>query len=365
MIRFLLLPVLLLAGCSNEPPSVDFEDWKLEELSVDQGFSVTIPPYDVAAGHESQRCYFIQVPDLNRGGDVWISRVLSAKNPGSHHLNVFRVRTLVNLRPEDGAPVQLGKLAGTLVDGGDEFTFSGVAGRPHPCWDSANWADWPLTSNSQDSNAEKPYTDWVLPENVGIRLVPNEWLMIQSHYVNASEQRTTFGARIGINFYRSRGFEEPMELGTLFATQQSIRICQSQPKPVFSGTCSFPAGSHVTITAANGHFHKRGSRFSMFAWDGLSDTRPAPPAMFYESRQWNDPPMATGIELPVRDGGGIWWDCAYQWSQPEFGCDEVNGKDPLHQNDCCYTFGGNTDVGEHCNVFLYYYPKTNTDVFCN
>ena len=65
-------------------------------------------------------------------------------------------------------------------------------------------------------------------------------------------------------------------------------------------------------------------------------------------------------------GGGIWWDCAYQWTQPTVStCDDVNAKDPQHQGDCCYVFGGNTDVGEHCNVFVYYYPKVDTNVFCN
>ncbi|MBS1118574.1 MAG: hypothetical protein H6Q90_802 [Deltaproteobacteria bacterium] len=24
-----------------------------------------------------------------------------------------------------------------------------------------------------------------------------------------------------------------------------------------------------------------------------------------------------------------------------------------------------TDIGEHCNVFLYYYPRVDSDVFCN
>ena len=34
------------------------------------------------------------------------------------------------------------------------------------------------------------------------------------------------------------------------------------------------------------------------------------------------------------------------------------------EDSCLAGFGGNTDVGEHCNVFLYYYPKVDTDVFC-
>ena len=67
----------------------------------------------------------------------------------------------------------------------------------------------------------------------------------------------------------------------------------------------------------------------------------------------------------ARGNTGIWWDCAYRWVKPtEFTCDEVDAKDPSPNKDCCYTFGGNTDVGEHCNVFLYYYPKVDTDIFC-
>ena len=75
--------------------------------------------------------------------------------------------------------------------------------------------------------------------------------------------------------------------------------------------------------------------------------------------------MTTGIDRAVPSGGGVWWNCSYLWTAPQSGCAAVNAKDPEQQGDCCYVFGGNTDVGEHCNVFVYYYPKLLTDVFCN
>jgi uncharacterized protein YfaP (DUF2135 family) len=88
--------------------------------------------------------------------------------------------------------------------------------------------------------------------------------------------------------------------------------------------------------------------------------------MFYESTEWDHPKMATDLNVASPDGGGIWWDCAYHWTEPaEVTCADVDAKDPNSPKDCCYTFGGNTDVGEHCNVFVYYYPKVNTDVLCN
>jgi hypothetical protein len=242
-----------------------------------------------------------------------------------------------------------------VLEGSDEYAT-------HPCWDSANWSDWPLVANSQNSTIEEPLTNWELPANVAIKFRPGELLMVQTHYVNSTDQPTRFGAKVGINFYKHTETASPMELGSLFATQQNIRICRSHPEVTYSGTCSFP--NNVTITAANGHFHKRGDTFSIFLWDGTSTQHPAS-TMFYQSENWDHPPMTTDINLQAPANTGIWWDCAYRWIEPSvFTCADVDAKDPSPNKDCCYTFGGNTDVGEHCNVFLYYYPKVETNIFC-
>jgi hypothetical protein len=341
-------------GCGTDEPG--FEDWVLEDIDGEQGFSLRVPEFEVAPGRESQNCYFVQVPDLGVGNDIWIDRVLTGINPGSHHVNVFRVKTIINLSPGSGTPTMLGKYPATVVEGSDDY-------QNNPCWGSANWADWPLIANSQQASITDPRTDWKLPTDVAIRMQPGEMLMLQTHYVNAGEQVTKYGARVGINFYRRQKTEAPIEMGSLFATQQNIRICASQPRASYSGTCRFPGA--VTVAAANGHFHKRGVKFSISAWDGRSIDPPPADALFYQSTDWNDPPMATNLSVSQPANSGIWWDCEYQWNAPTgFTCDDVNAKDPLKQGDCCYVFGGNTDVGEHCNVFLYYYPKVESDIFC-
>jgi len=335
-----------------------FDPWVLEEPTAEQGFGLRVPAYEVPPGRESQNCYFVRVPDLAHGEDILIDEVKTAINPGSHHTNVFRVKTLVNLRPEDGRPIRMGTYDATVIEGEDAYATS-------PCWQSSNWADWPLVANSQHANPDDPYTDWKLPTDVVLRFHPGEMLMVQTHYVNTTDQPTEYGARVGINFYKHHGTAATMDLGTLFATQQSIRVCQSNPHPKYSGTCRFP-NANVTITAANGHFHKRGRTFDMFAWDGQSEQTPDDSARFYRSEQWDDPPMDRDLAVQPPTNGGIWWSCAYAWTPPSVvTCDDVNAKDPEHAGDCCYTFGGNTDIGEHCNVFLYYYPRVDSDVFCN
>lgn len=350
---FLIAASLMAAACT--PSSVPTQPWTLEPLSAEQGFQLILPTFQVPYGHEEQSCYFVRVPDLANGQDFWVDHVRIATSVGSHHLNVFRVRTIAGLDPAAGVPTTIGPYDATVIYGHDDY-------RNSPCWASANWSDWPLVANTQSPLDGGPYTDWQLPDSVAIRFTPGELLMVQPHYVNGAAQQTPVSAQVGISFFRS-AVTEPVELGTLFATQQSIRICESAPLPTFTGTCRFP--SAVTITAANGHFHSRGRELSMYVWDGLTTTRPAAADLFYDSLSWNSPPMTTGLDRPVPTGGGVWWDCAYRWREPANGCAEVDAKDPEHAGDCCYVFGGNTDVGEHCNVFVYYYPKLSTDVFCN
>jgi hypothetical protein len=332
--------LLLLTIVACDPP-VDPPDPSvvLPELTPDRGFSVHIPSFAVPPGVETQDCYFVAVPDINDGRDVFIDRFEIAQRSGSHHMNVFRVNTIQNL---GGAP-------GDVVRGGE-------------CRLSVNMSDWPLVVNSQESTA--PTVDWVLPAGVAQRFAPGELLMVQSHYVNASLQSTPNGGEVRINFYRSL-LESPIEMGTLFATQQSIRICERNPAPVYSGSCSFPPGQEVHVAAANGHFHGRGTKFEMFTWDGRTLDQPPPEDSFYVSENWNEPPMSINLDAVVPAGGGIWWDCHYQWREPDGGCDIINERDQDQVNDCCYTFGNSAQNAEHCNVFVYYWPKIGSDVFCN
>jgi hypothetical protein len=280
---------------------------------------------------------------------VILRRTQVAQRSGSHHMNVFRVRTILELDPADG-PVS----RSTNAKG--------------PCADSVNWADWPLLANSQDAG-----DDWTYPEGVGNELMADEWIMLQTHYVNATTQTTPGGGRVDINFYVMPRSEMVHQMGTLFATKQSIRICLSNPEPKFSGTCQFNSPEPTTIVGANGHFHSRGDEFGMYAWDGVTAQTPPEAERFYTSLEWADPPMdhSPDLMVSVPPGGGIWYTCSYKWREPpiDVGCAGLDALDkqlngtPDDQLDCCYTFGNTVESAEHCNVFAYYYPKQD-DVNC-
>jgi hypothetical protein len=355
-IRWSALVALLVTACDNPGPPV-FAGVSLDPQNKG-GVQFETPTFDVPQGQEVQDCYFINAPDLNNGQPYYIDRVRIGANPGSHHTNVFRVKTIVKL----GTPEQ-----GDYVHG----VNPPPDGMPlSECFKSGNWSDWPLVANSQKSSAQDPYLDWHLPTGVAYLITPGERLMVQSHFVNATTQQTPFKGKAIFEMYRSTQ-TNLVEMGTLFATQQSIRICQSTPNPTYHGTCLFKSNG-VTLAAANGHFHSRGVDFEVFKWDGTSTTHPPASDRFYQSQVWNDPPMSlypstAAPQIPAN--GGIWWDCEYQWQPPDpaaGGCDAVNARDPQKANDCCYTFGPVVETSEHCNAFIYYYPKVANagDVAC-
>ena len=118
--------------------------------------------------------------------------------------------------------------------------------------------------------------------------------MVQIHYVNATTQKTPAGGRGDVNFYTTTS-APAMEMGTIFATNQNIRVCPGDNDKTFETHCRTPMAG-ATIIAANGHFHSRGVEFTMNVVDSQgNDMLPAP---FYTSTSWDDPPMARGLGHP-------------------------------------------------------------------
>lgn len=322
----LLVAVLCAAGCPGPTPTPD----PVEPLPVPaagQGFQLKTAPVTVGAGQENQDCYFFRVP---ANDDVFVHRVVLRQRTGSHHLNVFRVNTIKNLMGDDGQ----------VVKGGND--------QKNPCWVSSNWSDWSLVINSQASEPGHETVDYVLPDGVGQRFAPGELLMVQSHYVNATTQVTPDTGEAWINFEYMPKAQVVSELGTFFATNQNLRICPGETK-FFEKVCRF--GHAATVVAANGHFHSRGTRFSMFAWDEATGKG----NMFYDNTSWDDPVMSRGLNVPVGDKGGVLYRC--EFTAPPDACGNAS-------DGCCFTFGPTVETSEHCNAFIYYYPRLAGDLIC-
>lgn len=348
---------LTAGGCSPNDGGGDPEvadPSKLAAPRAGEGFQFTTGLFQVGPGEEIQDCYFYKIRDLAKAAGlpeaepVNLHRIEIVQRDGSHHMNIFRVRDITGLDPANGA-VQRGK--------------NGVG----ECFNSASYATWPLIANTQLAGS----VDWTFPDGVVNIFQPDEWIMLQSHYVNATSQKSPAGGEVAVNFHTLPKDQVKAEMGTLFATKQSIRICKSNPKPSFQGSCQFNTTQPVNIIGANGHFHGRGKQFDIFSWDGQS-IAPDPGSKFYESRAWDEPPMlhSPDLNLAVPPGGGIQYACSYEWMPPPAetgGCEALDKYDTEHHKDakpdCCYTFGPIVERNEHCNAFVYYWPKQD-DINC-
>ncbi len=345
--------LVALSGCTSH---LDDGGPLLAPPPAGQGLQLTTGDFTVEPGTEVQACYFFKIRDIAAANgfppdqSLILHRTEVAYRIGSHHMNIFRVRTIKDLDPAKGA-VQVS------INGGSA------------CSVSSNWSDWPLIANDQDPG----YFNWEYPAGVGNELMPDETIMLQSHYVNATTQKTPNGAHVDVNFWFMKKSEMQNQMGTLFATKQSIRICQHNPKPKFSGSCQLNSPQPVHVIGANGHFHSRGREFGMYTWDGTSSSTPPEAQRFYTSQVWDEPPMRRwpDLDATVPAKGGMWYTCAFEWTPPppSIGCQGLNDLDkklfgtPDEALDCCYTFGNTVDRAEHCNNFVYYYPKQD-NVIC-
>jgi hypothetical protein len=361
----LLVLIAAGGGCSSPPPAPAPRDptdpSELSPPPSGQGVQMLTDAFAVPPGTEIQACYFFKVSDLEQAAGMdptrplEVHRVQIVQKPGSHHMNLFRVRTITGLDPANGA-VQVG----TNGQGA--------------CFVSSNWADWPLIANTQEEGDQ----DWSYPDGVANELAPSETLMLQTHYVNAATQQSPDGVgQVGIDLWTIDPGQVTAQIGTVFATNQNIRVCRHDPTPTFSASCQINSPQPVTIIGANGHFHSRGKEFDIYSWDGTSTTTPGASQRFYRSTDWADPPMlhSPALEQSIVPHGGVWYTCSYQWVDPsvltggEVTCDMLDQIDaaknhtPPSQLDCCYTFGGSVEKNEHCNAFVYYYPKQD-DVNC-
>ncbi|MFS8065601.1 MAG: hypothetical protein ACMG6S_04435, partial [Byssovorax sp.] len=184
----LFLGALIVAGCgpdSPTPPDPPPSDpAKLDPPASGKGFQFETEDIEVPAGVEEQDCYFFKVSELAKKGGldpskpVHLHQVQVAQREGSHHLNIFRVKTIKGLDPAKG-----------LV----QKAQGGVG----ECFKSPNWSDWPLLANSQ----QEGNIDWTYPDGVANVLQPDEWIMMQTHYVNATTQKTESTGLVRVNFW--------------------------------------------------------------------------------------------------------------------------------------------------------------------
>jgi hypothetical protein len=234
----------------------------LDPPPAGQGFQFGTPDFSVPSGTEEQDCYFFKVSDLAKSGGldatkpVNLHHVQVAQRPGSHHMNIFQVKSIVQLGPP-GSTLKDGTAAGGAVQKATNGTGQ--------CFKSPNWADWPIVANSQQQGD----VDWTFPDGVANVFQPDEYLMLQTHYVNAATQKTESTGHVRVNFW------------TIPDTDVKFELLKHSPIPFWPFWTAPPAGPRFTIVFTRKMFMWcEPTRCATWMWCRLTGLEgSSPPAM--------------------------------------------------------------------------------------
>jgi hypothetical protein len=265
-----------------------------------EGVQLTIGPFDVPAGTEVQKNFFLKLPVDQ---DVAIKRIQIAYPIGSHHCNIFKCDTQ------------------TFPDHVED-SFDAV---PYEIFDMF-------------AAAQTGALDWTLPEGVVIKLKKQQQLIVQTHWVNAATQKTPGGkGEVKINFWFAKPEEAKMTMGMLFAINKNLDI---QPHTSASFTkkidlAKLGINKDVKIAAMTGHFHSRGKAFDVSRYDG--DVKGE---SVYRSENWDEPPFKRyDTPLDLKAGQKLLYTSTFQ-----------------NDSDMVIKFGPHVENQEHSNLFMYFYP---------
>lgn len=255
------LPIVFLSillSCTRDTPTSpdpSLDDVQLAPPPPGQGVQISVPPFEVKAGQEIQRNYYLTLPSDE---DIYVTKIEFKYNEGSHHCNVFWTDSV------------------RKADGTYDDTFLSV-----------NYEIWNMFAASQKENFS-----WELPPGIAIKLKARSQLLIQTHYVNGGSQLTPNGrGKVLINLWTTPKDSVKNLVGLIFASNTRIIIPPKDSLQVRKFVKKIPYD--INILAMTGHFHSRGKNFWATHFEFNSRE-------IYRNTTWNEPPIKIykGPEYP-------------------------------------------------------------------
>ena len=260
-------------------------------------------------------------------------------------MNLFRVRTIVSLNPETAR-----RRSASTASGRASSARTGQTGPSSP------------TPRSKVTKTGRTRTAWSTRSS-------RRTLMLQTHYVNAATQgRPTASARwasTSTRWIRDRKVPD----GDHLRDQPVHSHLRGQPDADVLSIVPNQRASPVTIVGANGHFHSRGTEFDMYVWDGMSTTSRPSGSLLPVARPG---PIRRCCIRPISNGGagerGRLVHVLVPVGRPGPRRTGRHVRDAQHDRreqvhdaagpaGLLLHVGPQVDVNEHCNAFVYYYPK--------
>lgn len=264
----------------------------------------------IGAGTEVEHCMFVQGP----ADTFYINRDEVRYTSGSHHFLLYETPyTSIPTQKEDGTPVDT----------------SGV----FDCSDGASngWRITRVIGGSQNGNGESALT---FPSNVGMEVPGNRVLLMNAHYINASDQPLEPEVRINLWTIPESQVEHLGDI--MFIYNPFIRV---KAKSSERARWQCPVHQDITLINVQSHMHARGVDYAV----SVLGQEP-----FYTNDRWENVPIGRfdpGLQIPAG-------------SVLDYHCDYIN---PETRD----IYQGPRTTDEMCMLLGSYYPADSRTSNCS
>lgn len=269
------------------------------------GLQLKLEPFDIDAHHEREIFHFRH---LDQPDDLYVSRIEVFMRDRSHHFILY------------------------TADGGRKDLKEGT-------FDFFNTDDPFFTTLNFDVHeghfvmgAQDPYLDLRMPEGVAIRLKAQDWMILNSHFINLDGEARIQG-EVFLNLHTIPREEVRHIAVPIFELNPVILV---PPGATQTTELLWRPGRDIRVLSLSSHMHRRGSNFTARIQQEGVRSDPA----LYTSDDWDHPDV-------------MYFDPALSLTQDQgvhFTCTFTNDKKiPL-------TFGF-TSEDEMCILLGYYYPE--------
>jgi len=274
----LLLSIAALVGCggtdTNPTPTPGVEEL-LAPPPEGEGIQFKMVT-ELAAGTEGEHCMFVRGPV----DGMFVNRDEVRYSKGSHHVLVYE--TSYNDIP-------------TAKEDGTKIDTSGV----FDCSDGATngWAVTKLIGGSQNADGTSMLS---FPPGVAMKVRPNAVLLMNAHYVNATNEPLT--PEVRVNMYTIPEAEVKTEGDILFLYNPFIYAAANG---VGRARMQCPIHTDITIQNVQSHMHARGVGYEARI---MGEATP-----FYTNTAWEGVPVKDfGEGLKVKAGSFFDYHCDYK-----------------------------------------------------
>jgi hypothetical protein len=264
------------------------------------GLDVTVP-----AGGEMLRCVYGTFPTDR--GVIAVPSAESHFTPGSHHLLAYRTALK------------------SIPDG-----RTGV-------WDCSDGA-WVLQERGSYYEAQQPNAHHELPAGVAHEFQPGEIVILQAHYVNATDADLNAHAELTMHTVDVATVEQ--EAGSIMFSDPNI-VVPAHSRARVTMTCALPSDINPALLWS--HMHSRGIHFEASTDDESAAEKLG---MLYNGDDWSEPQAR---EFPSDPAVVL-----HAGSHITFSCDYENNSDKP------FVYGQSAETNEMCILHGMYYPRMAT-----